>query len=124
MELTEPSMSQNVSKLRYQERIAYIEKNLIFQSQEEMATELNVTRKTIQRDILKWKANGGFDRFLHSEFFELYGIEKRKDTSRALDRIITLMIRRIPESENKMEQPSKLVIEIVDPESPNKVQKT
>jgi hypothetical protein len=116
-------MSQNVPKLRYQERIAYIENNIIFQSQEDMATELKVTRKTIQRDLLKWKANGGFDRFLHKEFFELYGIEKRKDTSRALDRIVTLMIRRIPETEAKQEQPNRYVIEIVDPDSKVKVQK-
>jgi hypothetical protein len=116
-------MTQDVPKLRFKERITYIEKNLIFKTQEEMATELNVARKTIQRDLTKWKASGGFDRFLQREFFELYGIEKRKDTSRALDRIITLMIRRNPEIETKLEQPNKLVIEIVDPESPNQIQK-
>jgi transcriptional antiterminator len=114
-------MSQIVPKLRFKERIAYIEANLIFKTQEEMATELNISRKTICRDLTKWKANGGFDRFLHREFFELYGIEKRKDTSRALDRIVTLMIRRIPDLENKVEQPNKLVIEIVDPKSPNQI---
>ena len=114
-------MTQDVPKLRFQERIAYIEANIIFKTQEEMATELNISRKTICRDLTKWKLNGGFDRFLNREFFELYGIEKRKDTSRALDRIVTLMIRRNPETENKLEQPTKLVIEIVDPKSPNKI---
>jgi DNA-binding Lrp family transcriptional regulator len=114
-------MNQDVPKLRYQERIAYIEKNIIFQTQDDIATELKVSRKTVVRDLAKWKANGGFDRFLQREFFELYGIEKRKDTSRALDRIVTLMIRRIPDLENKVEQPNKLVIEIVDPKSPNQV---
>jgi transcriptional antiterminator len=111
-------MSQDVPKLRFQERIAYIEANLIFQTQEEMATALNTSRKTIQRDLTNWKADGGFDRFLQREFFELYGIEKRKDTSKALDRIVTLMIRRVPETDNKVEQPNKIVVEIVDPDNP------
>ena len=84
-------MSQNVSKIHQKARLDYIEENIIFLTQEELATELNVSRKTIQRDIDKWKQKGGYQRFLTKEFFELYGKEKRENPSKALDRILYLM---------------------------------
>lgn len=87
------TMSQDVPKIRQKERLLYIEKNLLFQTQEELAEELHVSRKTVQRDIEKWKAKGGFKRFLIKEFFELYGQEKVRDPSQALNRIMTFLIR-------------------------------
>ena len=86
-------MTQNVPKIRQKERLQYIEKNLLFQTQEEIAEALNVARKTIQRDIEHWKNKGGFKHFLIKEFFELYGQEKRQNPSLALNRIMTLLLR-------------------------------
>jgi hypothetical protein len=114
-------MSHNVPKTNQKARLQYIEEHLLFETHEEMATACNVNRKTIERDLTKWKLSGGFDKFLEQEFFQLYSKEKLTNPSRALDRIVTLMIRRVPDSETK-EAPNKLVIEIVDPESPNKIQ--
>jgi hypothetical protein len=113
--------SLNVAKLNYKARIQYIEQNILFKTLDEIATECRVNPRTIDRDIVKWKSKGGFDRFLDKEFFTLYGQEKLQNPSRALDRIVTLMIRRVPELETKAEAPHKLVIEIVDPKSPNQV---
>jgi hypothetical protein len=116
-------MTQNVAKLNQKARTDYIEQNILFKTTTEIAQDCKVSRRTIERDITKWKAKGGFDRFLDREFFELYSKEKLTNPSRALDRVITLMVKRVPELETKSEAPSKLVIEIVDPESPNQIQK-
>jgi phage regulator Rha-like protein len=86
-------MSQNVPKLRQTARLQTIEKNIIFLSQEELAKTCGVDRKTIQRDIEKWRKKGGFKRFLIKEFFELYGKEKIENPSLALNRIMTLLLR-------------------------------
>ena len=86
-------MSQNVPKLRQTTRLQTIEKNIIFMSQEELAQTCGVDRKTIQRDIEKWRRKGGFKKFLIKEFFELYGQEKRVNPSLALNRIMTLLLR-------------------------------
>jgi hypothetical protein len=116
-------MTLNVAKLNYKARIQHIEQSILFKTLDEIANECGVNPRTIDRDILKWKQKGGFDKFLDREFFQLYGQEKLTNPSRALDRIVTLMIRRIPELEVKPEHPNKYVIEIVDPDSQNKVQK-
>jgi hypothetical protein len=112
-------MSLNVAKLNQKARLQYIETNLLYKTLDEIATDCGVNPRTIDRDILKWKQHGGFDKFLDREFFILYGKEKLTNPSRALDRIITLMVRRLPDMETKPEQPTKLVIEIVDPKSPD-----
>jgi hypothetical protein len=110
-------LSLNVAKLNSKARTQYLEANILYKTLDEIASECGVNPRTIDRDILKWKNRGGFDRFLDREFFTLYGKEKLTNPSRALDRIVTLMIKRAPELETKQEAPSKLVIEIVDPES-------
>jgi DNA-binding XRE family transcriptional regulator len=93
-------MSQNVSKLRQQARLQTIEKNILFMTQEDLAKECGVDRRTIERDIEKWRKKGGFKRFLVKEFFELYGQEKRVNPSLALNRIMSLLLR----EENKVEE--------------------
>lgn len=92
-------MSENVPKLRQKHRLQTIERNILFMSQEELAQECGVDRKTIQRDIEKWRKNGGFKKFLIKEFFELYGKEKLQNPSLALNRVMTLLMR----EENKQE---------------------
>jgi hypothetical protein len=111
MEIKE--MSQNVAKLNQKTRLEIIENELLFKTLEEIAEECKVTRRTIDRDIRKWKDRGGFDRFLEQEFFQLYGIEKRVNPSRALDRIITLMIRRMTENP-VAEVPHNVKVMIID----------
>ena len=109
-------MSLDVAALSYKARIKKLEHSLLFKKLDEIAKDCNVNPRTIDRDIVKWKAAGGFDRFLDREFFELYGTEKLKNPSKALDRVITLMVRRMPDIEASIEKPNKLVIEVVDPE--------
>ena len=86
-------MSQNVSKLRQTARLQTIEKNILFMTQEELAEACNVDRKTIQRDIDKWRSKGGFKKFLIKEFFELYSKEKLVNPSLALNRVMALLLR-------------------------------
>lgn len=66
-------MSLNVAKLNYKARIHQIEENILYKTLDEIAQECNVNPRTIDRDIVKWKRTGGFDRFLDREFFQLYG---------------------------------------------------
>lgn len=88
-------MNQNapetLPKLRLRQRLKYIEKNIIFQTQQEIAQACGVNRSTIRRDIDKWRKRGGYRHFLIKEFFELYGKERATNPSRALDRIIYLL---------------------------------
>jgi transcriptional antiterminator len=114
-------MSQNVAKLRQKERLAYIEANLIFKTQEEIAEDLQVSRKTIERDLDKWKRRGGMRRFLIKEFFELYGKEKLENTSKALDRIVTLLTKEMVREDEAEKQAPKVVVKIVDPDTPNTI---
>ena len=93
-------MSLNVAKLSQKARLQYIEKNIIFQTLDEIAENCGVNPRTIDRDIKKWKAKGGFTRFLEKEFFELYGIEKRQNPSAALNRIMYLMGKQIQQPPN------------------------
>lgn len=86
-------MSQSVSKLRAKARMQIVEKNIIYMTQEELAQQCGVDRRTIERDIEKWRSKGGFKRFLIKEFFELYGKEKLVNPSLALNRIMTLLLR-------------------------------
>jgi DNA-binding XRE family transcriptional regulator len=86
-------MSQTVSKLRAKARMQKVEQNIIYMTQEELAKECGVDRRTIERDIEKWRRKGGFKRFLVKEFFELYGKEKLVNPSLALNRIMTLLLR-------------------------------
>jgi hypothetical protein len=91
MQIMTQKKSLNVAKLSQKTRLEYIEKNIIFQTLDEIAQNCGVNPRTIDRDIKKWKAKGGFTRFLEKEFFELYGIEKRQNPSGALNRIMYLM---------------------------------
>ena len=112
-------MSLNVAKLNYKARIEYIEHNILYKTLDEIATVCNVNPRTIDRDIAKWKQRGGFDKFLDREFFQLYGAEKLQNPSRALDRVVALMVRRMPDMKINVVEPNKIVIEVVDPESTN-----
>lgn len=120
-EITFPAMSLNVPKPDKQElRLKYIEEHFLFETHEEMAKNLNVSRKTVERDLKNWVDTGGMFTFLYREFFELYGLEKRKNPSKALDRILVLLLKTIPDKLESKEEIHEYrhVIELVDPDSP------
>lgn len=107
-------MSLNVAKLNHKARVEYIKKNILFENLDDIAKHCQVDPRTIDRDIQKWKQRGGFDSFLEKEFFELYGLEKRENPSRALDRVITLMLRRMPTEKQEAEVPHNVKVMIID----------
>ena len=90
-------MSQMSLKLNQKARQTYIEHNILYETLDDIALHCGVNPRTIDRDIEKWKSKGGFDRFLEREFFSLYGKEKLQNPSRALDRILMLMMKRMPD---------------------------
>jgi hypothetical protein len=103
--------SENVAKIKSKARLAYIESHILLETQQEMADACGVERKTIERDIDKWKKSGGYKKFLFKEFFELYGIEKRENPSRALDRIVTLLLK---DSQDNLSETPSVRVKIID----------
>ena len=79
-----PVLSQKQRREKIRETIATHTYN-------EIATLCGVTRRTILRDINKWKDAGGYDEFLMEEFFKLYGLIKVKDVKHAFDRLCDLI---------------------------------
>lgn len=71
-----------------------IQDNITTHTYDELAKLCGVTKRTIRRDIEKWKAEGGYDEFLTEQFFKLYGIVKTQDVKHAFDRICDLLRRR------------------------------
>ncbi len=122
------TMSQNESKTKADFRTEYIEQHFLFETQEEMAKKLGCSRSTIERDLKEWRENNGMYHFLYREFFELYGLEKRKNPSRALDCILVLLLKTILDKLESKEEIHEYrhVIELVDPDDPtqNQIQKT
>lgn len=114
------AMNQNESKTKPNLRLNYIEEHFLFETQEEMAKQLGCSRSTIERDLKEWRENNGMYNFLYREFFELYGLEKRKNPSRALDRILILLLKTIPDKLESKEEVHEYhhVIELVDPDNP------
>jgi hypothetical protein len=84
-----------MGELKYEARIKYIEANMLFMTQEEMAEHLKVSRMTISRDMVRWTNEGGLRRLLVAEFLYHYGKAKRetKNPLKLLDRIITILIK-------------------------------
>lgn len=111
MQTLTTSKSENVSKINQKARLTYIETHILLETQQEMANACKVDRRTIERDVDRWKKNGGYKKFLFKEFFELYGIEKRENPSRALDRIITLLLK---ESQDNLNETPTVRVKIVD----------
>ena len=58
---------------------------------------------TISRDMIHWRKTGGLERWGLKEFFEQYGIAKRKETNplRLIDRIIQLLAKLTPQQEQE-----------------------
>lgn len=86
-----PVLSQKQRKGKIRDTIAT-------HTYDEIAQLCGVTKRTIRRDIAKWKDEGGYDAFLMEEFFKLYGLVKVKDVKHAFDRICDLIRRRWAEA--------------------------
>lgn len=81
-------------KLSHKQRKRIIRENVVTHTYPELANLCGVTRRTIERDIERWRREGGYDAFLLEQFFKLYGIVKVKDVFKAFDRICDLLRRR------------------------------
>lgn len=117
-------MSPEHLYLNPKKRREIIRDNILFHTYEDIASKCGVSKRTIIRDINKWKSEGGFDQFLIKEFFELYSLEKRENPSRALDRVIMLMTKRM---ENRPELDYSTITlkwQQNEPDSNDKVQST
>lgn len=80
--------------LSSKQRREKIRDNIATLTYNEIADLCGVHRRTICRDIAKWKQEGGFDQFLLEQFFKLYGTLKLKDPKHAFDRVCDLLRRR------------------------------
>ena len=79
------------AQLKQQARQKYIEENMLYMTQEELAKALNVDRSTIRRDLETWYNNKGFRQFIIAQFIENYGKAKTQEKPiKLLDRIITM----------------------------------
>lgn len=89
------------SAVRYypKKRREIIRENILFNDYEQLAKMCGVSKRTIIRDINKWRQEGGFEEFLLKEFFYLYGNERVKHPSRALDRIVMLLTKGMQQQE-------------------------
>lgn len=63
-----------------------------------IAGECRCSEKTIERDFAEWKENGGFDKWLQTEFMRLHGQEVNKPESQAYHAVTELLKRRMRES--------------------------
>lgn len=68
-----------------------IQDNILMHTYEELAKLCHCTKRTIIRDINKWKQDGGFDEFLLREFMHLYSKERLTNPAKALDRVVMLL---------------------------------
>jgi len=80
--------------LTQKQRREKIKENIVTYTYSEIAKLCGVTKRTIRRDIERWKRQGGYDEFLTEQFFKLYGLVKTKNVEHAFDRICDLMRRR------------------------------
>lgn len=68
-----------------------IRDHILLHNYEELAHKCHCTKRTIIRDIEKWRKEGGFEQFLYTEFFKLYSKERLENPSKALDRVVYLL---------------------------------
>lgn len=83
----------STARLSPKQRLKVIREKIATNTYDEIADLCGVTKKTIYRDVLQWKEQGGFNEFLIHEFFKLYGIVKVKDVRHAFDRVCDLLRR-------------------------------
>jgi len=73
-------------------------------TQQQIADMCEVSRKTISKDIKKWRESGGFEEWLQEEFLELHREVKGDDVKTAYKEISKLVARSMTQkSEAKVE---------------------
>ena len=101
------------------QRRAVIQDNILTHNYEELAKECGVTKRTIIRDVNKWRIEGGFEEFLYREFIRLYSKEQLTNQSKALDRIMYLIgknITRHIETKTEITEKVGIIVKMYRPE--------
>jgi len=80
-----------MSQMSPKQRRQIIRENIIQKTTKQIAVMCNVTKRTITRDILKWKQEGGFEEFLMDEFLKSYPHIKETFPEKAFDRLCYLL---------------------------------
>jgi len=82
----------------------------------QIAEECQCSYKTIERDFWEWKDNGGFDKWLVTEFMILHDVETQKEDSGQAYRVIAdLLKKRLKElSEVEIKGIPHVIVEVLD----------
>jgi hypothetical protein len=84
-------------RLRIQKLIQGLRKGTLLA---DVALECGVSEKTIDRDMAEWKDNGGFDKWLLSEFLRLHENELNKeDGGQSYHTVADLLKKRLKEQQ-------------------------
>ena len=68
-----------------------IKEHILTKTTPQIATLCGVSKRTIVRDIRKWKNEGGFEELLYDEFIRLYPTIKQTYPEKAFDRLCYLL---------------------------------
>jgi hypothetical protein len=82
---------KTVAILSPSQRREVIRQNVLTLDYEELALLCHCTKRTIKRDVAKWREEGGFEQFLIDEFFNSYPDIKQKFPDKAFDRLCYLL---------------------------------
>lgn len=74
-----------------QKRKELIRENILTHNYAKLASLCHCTKRTIKRDVQKWKQEGGFEQFLIDEFFHSYPNIKKEFPEKAFDRLCYLL---------------------------------
>jgi len=82
---------KTVTILPPKHRKEVIRENILTSNYEQLAKLCHCTRRTIKRDVQKWREEGGFEQFLIDEFFQSYPNIKEEFPDKAFDRLCYLL---------------------------------
>jgi Zn-dependent peptidase ImmA (M78 family) len=99
-------------RLRIQKLIQGLRKGKLLA---DVALECGVSEKTIDRDMAEWKDNGGFDKWLLSEFLRLHQKELGKeDGGQSYHTVADLLKKRLKEQQEIIVEGTSFVVKILD----------
>jgi hypothetical protein len=91
-----------------------------------IAKQCDCSEKTIDRDFLEWKDNGGFDKWLLNEFMILHDDEVQKEVGSQAYKVISELLKKRLKEQSEIEVIGipKFAVEIIDnsKQSDNQVQ--
>ena len=85
------SPKQKYTVLSPPQRREVIRTNILTATYQELAELCHCTKRTIIRDVNKWRSEGGFEEFLMDEFFRSYPDIKEQFPEKAFDRLCYLL---------------------------------